>query len=70
MDEQAIAKQREEFIRIYKENIHRTGADRLLEYLCSEESDFFTAPASTRYHGSYPGGLAEHSLHVYDCLKA
>ena len=44
------------------------GADKLLEYLTSSSCDFFTAPASTRYHGSYPGGLCEHSLNVYDCL--
>ena len=58
----------ERFIKIYKENIKREGADKLLEYLLSPQSDFFTAPASTRYHGAYPGGLLEHSLNVYDCL--
>lgn len=58
----------ERFIDIFKQNIHRDGADALLEYLCSEHSDFFTAPASTRYHGAYEGGLLEHSLNVYDCL--
>lgn len=60
---------KDEFIEIYKEHIHREGADRLLEYLCSPSSDFFTAPASTRFHGSYAGGLVEHSVNVYDCLK-
>lgn len=60
---------KDEFIEIYKEHIHREGADRLLEYLCSPSSDFFTAPASTRFHGSYVGGLVEHSVNVYDCLK-
>ena len=60
---------REEFIEIYKELITREGADKLLDYLCSAGSDFFTAPASTRFHGSYPGGLVEHTLNVYDCLK-
>ena len=59
---------RERFISIYKEKIKRDGADRLLEYLCSEGSDFFTAPASTRFHGNYEGGLVEHTLNVYDCL--
>ena len=59
---------RERFIDIYTKNIKREGADKLLEYLCSEASDFFTAPASTRYHGAYAGGLLEHSLNVYDCL--
>ena len=33
-----------------------------------EASDFFYAPASTRFHGSYAGGLLEHSLNVYDEL--
>lgn len=58
---------RERFLSIFKEKIKREGADKLLEYL-SEKSDFFFAPASTRYHGAYPGGLLEHSLNVYDCL--
>lgn len=58
---------KDRFIMIYKKMITREGGDKLLEYL--EKSDFFTAPASTRFHGSYPGGLVEHSLNVYDCLK-
>lgn len=58
---------KEEFISIYNENIKRKGAEKLLEYL--EKSDFFTAPSSTRYHGSYEGGLVEHSVNVYHCLK-
>ncbi|MBQ3940533.1 MAG: hydrolase, partial [Oscillospiraceae bacterium] len=70
MDAQELALKKEEFIRIYTENIQRKGADKLLEYMLSEESDFFTAPASTRYHGAYEGGLLEHSLNVYHCLKA
>ena len=60
---------KEEFLDIYKTNITREGSDRLLEYLLSDKSDFFTAPASTRYHGAYEGGLLEHSLNVYHCLK-
>lgn len=59
---------KERFISIYKENIKRPGAEKLLEYMLSSSSDFFTAPASTRYHGNYSGGLLEHSLNVYDCL--
>lgn len=57
----------EEFIELFNANIHREGADALLDYL-EHKSDFFTAPASARYHGSYPGGLCEHSLNVYHCL--
>ena len=60
---------KEEFIKIYTENITREGADKLLEYLLSAQSDFFIAPASTRFHGSYEGGLLEHSINVYNCLK-
>lgn len=60
---------KQEFIDIYKGNITREGSDKLLEYLLSPQSDFFTAPASTRFHGSYEGGLLEHSLNVYKCLK-
>ena len=57
-----------EFIEIYKENITREGADKLLEYLINK-CDFFVAPASTRFHGSFEGGLAQHSINVYRCLK-
>lgn len=32
------------------------------------DSDFYKAPASTKYHNSFEGGLLEHSLNVYDCL--
>ncbi len=60
---------KQEFIDIYKANITREGADKLLDYLLSDKSDFFTAPASTRFHGAYAGGLLEHSLNVYYCLK-
>lgn len=59
---------KEKFIEIYKANITRDGSDKLLEFL--EKSDFFTAPASTRFHGAYEGGLVRHSLNVYECLKA
>ena len=55
------------FIETFKENIKREGADRVLDYL--EGTDFFTAPASTRFHGAHPGGLLIHSLNVYYCLK-
>ena len=57
---------KERFLSLYKQYITREGADELFSWLIS--SDFFDAPASTRYHGSYPGGLLQHSLNVYDCL--
>ena len=56
----------ERFMQIFQEKITREGADKLLDFLV--KSDFFTAPASTRYHGAHEGGLLEHSLNVYDCL--
>ena len=59
----------ERFIEIYQNNITREGSDKLLEYLQSKTSDFFEAPASTRFHGAYMGGLVEHSINVYDCLE-
>ena len=56
----------ERFRQIFQEKITRDGADKLLEFL--EKSDFYTAPASTRYHLACEGGLLQHSLNVYDCL--
>ena len=46
---------------------NRGGIEDLIKYL--ETSDFFTAPASTKYHCNYEGGLAEHSLNVYRNLN-
>ena len=46
--------------------IDRPGMDELMDWL--ERSDFYTAPASSRFHGNYAGGLLEHSLNVYDKL--
>ena len=61
---------KEKFLEIYKINIKREGADKLLDYLLSSGSDFFTAPASSKFHSAYEGGLCEHSINVYECLKA
>lgn len=61
---------KERFIELFKTYIQRDGSEKLLNYLLSDGCDFFTAPASTRFHGSYAGGLVEHSLNVYDCLKS
>lgn len=59
---------KDKFIKAYTENITRPGADKLLAWI--ESSDFFAAPASTRFHMSSPGGLLEHSLHVFERMKA
>lgn len=66
IEELRLASLKNRFIEIFNGKIKREGADKLLEYL--QKSDFFTAPASTRYHGACRGGLLEHSLNVYDCL--
>lgn len=58
---------KDQFIEIFNSEIKREGASKLLEYL--EGSDFFTAPASTKYHLAREGGLCEHSLNVYYRLK-
>ena len=46
-----------------RENIKRSGVEELLDWIAA--TDFYTAPASTKYHGNYPGGLVEHSLNVF-----
>jgi len=58
---------KDQFLKAYKENITRPGADKLLKWL--ESSDFFNAPASTRFHLAEPGGLCKHSVHVYERLR-
>ena len=55
-----------QFVDIYNKNITRPGADRFLAWL--ETTDFFTAPASTRFHGACPQGLVMHSLNVYHAM--
>ncbi len=57
---------KEKFLNIFRNQITRRGADKLLEWM--ESTDFFTAPASTRFHAAYEGGLLEHSLNVYEVL--
>lgn len=60
--EQAMT-DKERFVEALK-STGRTGVERVLSGL--EELGFFEAPASTRFHGSVPGGLLAHSLSVYD----
>lgn len=54
------------FIDILTTNVKRDGMELLLKWL--NKSDFKTAPASTRFHSSFDGGLVSHSLNVYDRL--
>ena len=57
---------KEEFL-LLLQSVQREGIDKLLAYI--EKTDFFKAPASTRFHGNHEGGLLEHSLNVYHLLK-
>lgn len=58
---------KEQFLEIYNQYIKREGADKLLAWL--EKTDFFTAPASTKFHSNYQGGLCEHTVKVYNRYK-
>ena len=62
MNEQQINEKWEEFKRILL-STNRKGINEVIDWL--DKSDFKYAPASTQYHGSYKGGLLEHSLNVY-----
>lgn len=56
---------KEEFLALLK-TINREGMNDLIAFI--EKTDFFIAPASTRFHGNYEGGLLEHSMKVYEIL--
>ena len=64
MEVMKIEEARKLFEDLAYSNIHRKGITSLMVWL-EQETDFFSAPASTKYHGSYEGGLLEHSLEVY-----
>ena len=57
---------KEEFLGLLR-TVNREGIESLIQFL--EKSDFFKAPSSTRFHGDHEGGLAEHSMKVYEILK-
>lgn len=63
MEQNIINQNKEEFLKIARENIKRDGIDELLKWL--ESTDFFEAPASARFHLAEAGGLCRHSLNVY-----
>ena len=58
---------REEFLEIFRTHVTRPGSEKLLDWMDSK-TDFFSAPASTRFHGACEGGLCAHSLNVYRVL--
>lgn len=57
---------KEEFLQIYNQYIKRQGASELCEWL--QKTDFFTAPASTKYHCACENGLVMHSVSVFNTL--
>lgn len=59
-----LDEQKQCFLNIAKSNIKREGIDALLDYL--QKSDFFEAPASTKFHSAVAGGLCAHSINVYN----
>lgn len=68
LTEETINKNKAKFIELVR-SIARPGAriDELISKL--ENSDFFTAPSSTKYAGSYKGGLCAHCLSTYENMK-
>ena len=57
---------KEEFLKTLKQ-VKREGIEDLIKFI--ESTDFFKAPASTRFHGDFEGGLLQHSIKVYEILK-
>lgn len=57
---------KQEYIDEFKKAITRQGSAELLEWM--QTTDFFTAPASSKFHSAYEGGLCEHSLNVYKVM--
>ena len=58
---------KEKFIELLK-STNREGMEKLIEFI-ETKTDFFKAPASTRFHGNFEGGLLEHSMKVYEILS-
>ena len=56
-----------EQVKTMLQEINREGMTELIEFL--DKSDYYEAPASTKYHGAYKGGLIEHSYKVYEILS-
>ncbi len=67
MEKELIEQNKEDFLAILTSKVKREGIDKFVEWLAS--TDFFIAPASTRYHLSEEGGLCQHSLNVYERLE-
>ena len=57
---------KEQFLDLLK-SVQREGVEDLIKFI--DSTDFFKAPASTRFHGDFEGGLLQHSMKVYEILK-
>lgn len=66
MEQNIINENKQEFLKIARKNIKRDGLEDLLKWL--ESTDFFEAPASSKFHSAEAGGLCFHSLNVYKRL--
>ena len=55
-----------EFLEIFNKYVTRPGKDKLLDWMC--KTDFFTTPASTKYHCACPQGLVMHSISVFNVM--
>ena len=58
---------REEVLALGHQHVTRPGSEKLLDWL-DHKTDFFTAPASTRFHGACECGLVMHSINVYNAM--
>ena len=68
MTKEELEEQKEMILDLLR-STERDGVDKLADYL-SDSTDFFTAPASTRFHNNFSGGLAQHCLNVYENFKS
>ena len=68
MSKEELEEQKEMILDLLR-STERDGIDKLADYL-SDSTDFFTTPASTRFHNNFSGGLAQHCLNVYENFKS
>ena len=68
MKELEIQKNKEIFLKIFRKYVNRKGREELLNWL-EYKTDFFVAPASTKYHLNEDGGLCLHSLNLLKVIR-
>lgn len=68
MENEVLNEQKEVFINLLR-STEREGVENLINYL-ETKTDFFTAPASSKFHNNFTGGLLAHCLNVYNNFKA